>query len=245
MSARLRGLLAGAALLAGLVAGTTLARADGPLRERVELSAPLLPRSAGSLGALEGPAYPTSLDALVTAVDQGVLTFAGLLEQCRAWYPGITPPADGTRLTAAQTTANYDAVAQCAYEHFESKPYWIPQLLVDVDVCAQKLGAGWHLPDEADVASLTDADLQFLHDTLAAARPAGDFGWGAAYFDTAIYVRGAGGSLRQASLAPGANPRVADIVPGTWMGPGADWMRYHNEAGVGVRCWRRTALPAK
>ena len=68
--------------------------------------------------------------------------------------------AGGAPLSPAQLATNYDQVGRCAYEQYTAKPYWIPKLVDDVDICGTEMGTGWRLISEADLASFSEADLQ-------------------------------------------------------------------------------------
>jgi hypothetical protein len=231
-----RGLALGAfAALVGFVP-----RSDGALvtRERVEISAPILPDETK---LVEPP--PATLAEEQAVVDAAALTYEPLLAECAAYYPAITPPpADGTPLTPEQLAANYDAVGDCAYTRHTSKPYWIPKLVDDVDVCGRELGSGWRLISEDDLSSLTEADYQFMKDTLTpVAGPAASSSWsfGSFYFGLHVWLRAHDGTLATGDLSPGVTgPRVAPIdyrLQGSYT--------THYEGGLALRCIRRTDLP--
>ncbi|MFM2153897.1 MAG: hypothetical protein RL199_2332, partial [Pseudomonadota bacterium] len=197
--------------------------------EVVDFSAPILPKTA-VLYAGEGANYPTTPASRLDLALDASLTFENLLLECAPLYPGITlQTAGGAPLTRAQLDDNYELVAQCSYERYTAKPYWIPQLLADVDVCGAVLGSDWTLPTEADLASLSVADYQFLEETLAAA--SGQSGWGNFYFSIKVFVRAADGSVQQGDLSPAAATRVMPLSFPSGSGPTA-----HYEAGLALRC---------
>jgi len=200
--------------------------------ERVEISAPILPRTS----VIYAP-FPTSLAGEQTMAHDAALLFDWLLPQCAPLYPTITlAPADGSALTPAQLATNYDQVGLCAYQQYVAKPYWIPKLVDDVDICGTEMGAGWRLITELDLASLTESDFQTVSDTWNL-HASGGGGLGFFYSTLAIWVRAADGTIASATLAPGVSgSRVAPLPPG--ISP-----TVHFEGSLGLRCIRRTELP--
>jgi hypothetical protein len=224
-SARGLGLLA-----LGILSVAGAPRSDGAVvtREQVDISAPLLP----DVLMLYQP-FPTTLDGEQALVASATYTYDRLLTECAADYPAIT----STPLTTDEIAANYEAVAQCAYEKHTAKPYWIPKLLLDVDICGTELGAGWRLISEDDIATLSEADYQFLHDTLSPFAPVIGF-WGPTYFGLTVWLRTHDGMLAVGDLDPGvaADKRV------TMRNPGTDTFAY--QTPIALRCIRRTDLPS-
>jgi hypothetical protein len=160
-------------------------------REWVELSAPLLPDWDKLYEGL-----PSTLEGERALAESATFTFTQLLTECAEAYPAITLMPR----TTAELAANYDAVARCAYETRSSKPYWIPKLLADVDVCRMKLGAGWRLLSEDDLGTFTPDAYRFLRDTLA---PSADGApWAVNYFGLDVWVRTDEGSIGIATLDP-------------------------------------------
>jgi hypothetical protein len=219
------------ALALGLLAVSVVggARSDGAVvtRERVEISAPLLPNVL-----MLYQAFPTTLDGEKALVQSATYTYDALVTECAADYPAITP----TPLTSDEIAKNYETVGQCAYEKHTAKPYWIPKLLVDVDICGTELGAGWRMLGEDDLATLTEADYQFLQDTLSPFAPViGQ--WGPTYFGLTVWLRARDGTLAVGDLEPGvaADTRVSMRNPGT------DTFAY--QMPIALRCIRRTDLP--
>jgi hypothetical protein len=226
--------LALAVLAASLVVA---ARSSGALvqRERVEISAPILP----DVLAIYKP-FPTTLDGEKAMAHEAALTYDRLLAECAPDYPAITPPpADGSALTSAQLAANYNAVADCSYVKHTAKPYWIPKLVDDVDICGTELGAGWRLIGEDDLLALTESDFQFMQDTLTPfAASLGTSGLGPMYFGLQIWVRAHDGTIAAGSLAPGR--AGARVTPFDFTKVG---YTEHYEGALGLRCIRRTDLP--
>jgi hypothetical protein len=207
--------------------------------ERVEISAPIVPRT----DALGGT-FPTSLAGEQAMAHAAALLFDWLLPQCAPLYPTITlAPSDGSALSPAQLATNYDQVGLCAYQQYVAKPYWIPKLVDDVDICGTEMGAGWRLITEADLASFSEADFQNVADTWNL-RATGGGGLGFFFSTLAIWVRADDGIIKAGTLAPGVTgSRVAplelqngftltDHYEGTLAG-----------GPLGLRCIRRMDLP--
>ena len=201
--------------------------------EWVTISAPIFPQVL-QLYAHEGPNFPATVEEEAAVAQGASLVFESLLVDCQADYPGIVVigPEDPP-LTPEQLTTNFDLVAQCSYEKYTAKPYWIPQLVDDVDLCGSELGPDWRLPTEADLASFTEAEFGFLQDTLTTLS-GGDW-WGGFYFSMRIFVRATDGTLAMGDLTPGAVTRVAPL-PSTVGGT----QKFHLEGGVVLRCLRVT-----
>jgi hypothetical protein len=220
------------ALLLG--AGTLLASSAraAPNGERIEISGPIFPM-VNVLYASEGTNFPATLAGEQTLAHAAAVTFETLLATCSD--PNITHATEGVVLSPTQLAQIYNLVAECAYVTYTVKPYWIPQLVDDVDICATELGAGWRLPTEADVASLSEANFTFIHDTLSATS-GGSF-WGTLYFSVNVFVRSSEGTIKKANLGPGVATRI------TALAATGDALKNHDESGTALRCIRRTALP--
>lgn len=192
------------------------------------LSAPIFPQVL-TLYAAEGPLFPATPEGEAALVDASALTFAQLLDACQDFDGAYTIVVDPT--TPEEIAANYDEIARCSYEQYTVKPYWIPALVDEVDICERTLGEDWHLLGEADVGALGEEGLTFVHDTLASV--VGAWGWGSFYFSPQVYVRAADGSLAAADLTPGlTTPRIAPLP----VAPGDDGWTRHYEAGLSLRC---------
>ena len=223
-------LIAAVGLSSALVAG-----ADPAPTEIVEISAPIFP-NVEMLYTQEGANFPVDMDGESSLADSSALTYDFLLNECAANYPSITLSADGDPpLTSSQLAANYQAIAQCSYEQYTAKPYWIPQLVSDVDICGNQLGADWALLSEADIASFSESDFQFLHDTLTDVTPATS-SWGTFYFSLQVFTRATDGTIKMGDLNPGVTSRM------TALNLSRDQMKQHLEAGYALRCIRRTTV---
>lgn len=201
-------------------------QADGSVRFALEsslpdgareglLSAPLLPNMT-VFQHLGGVGYPATPAAREEVVDQHVFTFGYLLDACRSKYPNIKLPTPPEELSPKELAINYNQVARCGYEEYGAKPYWIPQLLGDVDLCARKLGAGWRLPTAADLATFQEADFQRMRDVLTGAAlfdplNGGTASWGVFYFSLKVYLRASDGSLLVGDLNPGVAARTRPL----------------------------------
>ena len=117
------------------------------------VSAPLFPRFM-VFYAIEGENYPESAEATLEWIEREnpVMAFPEMMAFCLEHEPyasQITVAPEGTELSAEALAANYVAISDCAYDvdlGFRSKPYWIPRVLEQVDVCQNELGNGWSLP---------------------------------------------------------------------------------------------------
>ena len=201
--------------------------------EQVELSAPILPRVL-VLYAKEGAKFPETAEAQAALAHEASLTYDFLLRECPAKYPGIVIPGPGDPpTTPAENAANFEAVANCSYKEYSAKPYWVPALVDKVDICANELGAGWHLPTEAEVNGLDAMDRMEVTKALSTPNAPGFFG--NFYFSLQVWVRGTNGGLRMGDLSPGATTKVTDLpVPAT--------SKTHYEGGLALRCLRRTPV---
>jgi hypothetical protein len=205
------------------------ANAWAQTKEQVDISAPIIPRVL-TLYPYEGANFPATLDQEQQVAHDASLIFDDLLNECQPLYPDITLWSAGDpALTPEQLATNYDRVAECSYALYTAKPYWIPQLVDDVDICGAELGSDWRLISESDLATLDEADYQFLQDTLT--------GGNGFYFSLQVFVRANDGTLMSGSLVTGIANRVTPL-PSTVGGTA----KYHLEAGLALRCIRRTAI---
>lgn len=204
-------------------------------RARLQLSAPLFPdmtvfqRFQGS-----GVYDATSATERLRLIDENVKTFDTLLTDCSPTHPNITLRASGDPpLTIDQLRTNYDEIANCGYQKYGAKPYWVPAYVSDIDICAQKLGPTWHLPSEADILGLTDADFQMFSDTMTALPGKDSFPveW---YYRLQVYVRAADGSLSLGDLGPASTHVSALPVPSAMLGE----LYLGNGNPIGLRCWQ-------
>ena len=224
---------------------TSTAGATG--EEEIEISAPILP-DITIIYPAQGEDFPTTLVAEAQLMSDASLLFGDLLQDCATnpayagQYAGITLQSpSGPDLTPDQINTNYDLVARCSYEQHSAKPYWIPQLVSDVDICAEKYGVGWRLISEQDIETFSESDFQFLHDTLAGVNA--DFT--SFYFGLKVFVRGNDGTLKIGLLDPGIPPPRVTPLPADINSDGVvteNDFKYHFEAGggAGLRCIPRT-----
>jgi hypothetical protein len=191
----------------------------------IELSAPILP-DVELLYPLQ-VSWPADPAALAAAAEAAALVYPDLLVACAPLYPGITlVTPERPTLTPEELATNYNVVAQCSYEQYWAKPYWIPAVVHEVDLCGRCLGAGWRLVTEQDALGFSEAELQAFADTLTAM----DGGWGAFYFSLSVYVRRTDGSLGVADLYPGTQTRLRDVSPDFQAS------HAHYESNLALRC---------
>jgi hypothetical protein len=195
---------------------------------RVEISSPILP----DVLKIYGP-FPATLDGEKAMAHDAALTFDFLLAACAPKYPKITLATGGvTVLSQEQLATNFEEIGRCSYEQYSAKPYWIPRLINDVDLCGTELGADWHLISEHDLTTLTEADFQLIQETLTPlASGVGGF-FGSFYFGLQVFVRADDGSLKLGSLAPGAGAARVSAYPNASS-------TSHDEGGYALRCIRR------
>lgn len=219
--------------IASIIAGARALHADGSIIEHVEVSAPILPRLS-LLYEREGQNFPSAPADITALAHDAALTYDFLLGACPAKYPEIVvvgpndPPT-----TPDQNATNFEQLAKCAYNEYVSKPYWIPALVDEVDICGTELGASWHLLTEADVASVTDADVEVLAHALAT--PNAQSFFGNLFFSLHVWVRGTDGSLKVGDLTPGVSQRISDL-------PVSSTSTQHYESDLALRCIRRTVI---
>ncbi len=229
MNRQLRAAAMASVLVLGF-AGSAMAEGS-----QIEISAPILPQVL-VLYPFEAANFPADLAGETALVMEASLTWDFLLGHCAPLYPAITIAEAGVELTTEQLMVNYNEIARCSYEQFTAKPYWIPQLVDDVDVCGIVMGTDWHLPTQAEIEALTEEQFTFMQTTLT--ETAGTEFWGGFYFSLTVFVRANDGTLMRASLLPGLTDRVQPI--GDPMN-GYDPKR-HLEGGNGsttvIRCLR-------
>jgi len=219
------------ATLAGSLSTARLAAAAGS--EVVEVSAPILPR-VSVLYPAEGTNFPASPADRAALAHDAALTFDFLMSACSMSHTGIVIPGpNDPPTTPAQNAMNLETVANCAYTDFVSKPYWIPALVDQVDICGTELGSSWHLITEADVSDVTDADAQAMASALSTPNSTSFFG--NFYFSLHVWVRAGDGSLARADLSPGVTARMSTL-------PVSASSTTHYESDLALRCIRRTPV---
>ncbi len=195
-----------------------------------ELSAPIAP----CVTALNKDGYyPPVRQEQERMADAASLTFPYFLEACAKRYPIVRASA-GETLTPDEARQNYENVARCSYETHYGKPYWVPQLIADVDLCGRALGPGWQLPTSESLALFNDQHRQLLYEALEGV----PFGGG--YNSILLYARGAGNKLTLIDLAPPA-ARKAGSTPSV----PSETKTWFQASGVSLRCVREArTLPA-
>lgn len=191
-------------------------------QQRLSVSAPIHP-SIFKLYPGEGPNYPTTLSGQQQLAKDSSLTFCFLLGTCPANFPQIktTEP-----LSPAQLATNYSAIADCAYTQYGGKPYWIPQLIQDVEICTLVYGAGWHVPTEQMLNEITEADYTVIQNKLAT------LGNGNTYFNLHVWARDKSGAIAAGDMTPGVSPRVKPLTVS------GSQLKIHYESDLGLRCVR-------
>jgi hypothetical protein len=180
------------------------------------LSAPLIANMV-ILQHYPGANYPPTEADRLDLVRRAVYSFDKLLPACQPKYPRIKlPVAGGPPLTPEELATNFNEAARCSYYEYGAKPYWIPQLLYDVDLCARLLGRGWRLPNHVDLGRFSDADRRQLQDTLTGIAKFDPLNgsmhsWGVFYFSLKLYAHAADGTIGYGDLNPGAGDRVAPL----------------------------------
>jgi len=209
-----------------------------PSGPKVELSAPLFPNITVFQRFSEPSRYVGTTEAeRLRLVDDEVKTFEQLLSLCAAEYPTITlRTASAPPLTLDQLRANYAAVARCGYDKYGAKPYWVPQMVSDIDICARKLGASWHLPTAAEIGALDEASFKLFESTLTAL-PGSDWFPVQWYYRLDLFARQSDGTLALGNLAPGATHLSPLPVGGSAM----NVLYLGGGKPIGLRCMRSLA----
>lgn len=194
-----------------------------------EFALALLPRtlSKGGLYEYEGANYPATPAAREALLDQVAWTYAALAAECTTRHPEISLPTPEQMPSEADLAKTLQAVADCSYTDLGIKPYWIPRLLVDVDVCGRKLGKDWRLPTVQDVESLTQAERAAV---VATAREG-------LYNGLEVFAIGANKTLHVSNLETGAT-RALSETNATYLGD-----TYHYEGNASLRCVRGELAP--
>ncbi len=197
--------------------GSTGMQYDGSLRllstatQALEISAPILPR-VDVLYEAEGPAYPASQQEREALADDATLLFPDLLVACQVAGYAIKPLSGS--LTQSDLLANYEQVALCAYELYTAKPYWIPKLLLDVDICTRRLGGEWRMIQEADLAAITADQYQQIAALLPAPSDPMRAAWYEYYFTQLAFVITSAGGIARVDLSPTATARISPLRTG-------------------------------
>ncbi len=203
--------------------GDTAAPAEG---EWVQLSAPILPKVL-RLYQGQGDNYPKTFAEQAKLADESALTFDELEQACLDFSPEYT---SRTASDDAKIAAKYWVLEQCAYARFTAKPYWIPQLLLDVDVCERSLGQGYRTLTEADVRAFLPGEVEaFKRRREEVNRSGGSF-----YFSMRVWVRSNAGTMASVVLSDGPSAVIEPL-----MFPQPGWTALnHYEGGLALRCIR-------
>jgi hypothetical protein len=199
-------------------------------RSSPELSAPLVP----CVTALNKDGfYPPGREEQERMADEASLTFPYFLDACAKRYP-LVRPSNGQTLTPEQGRDNYANVARCAYETHYGKPYWVPQLIDDVDLCERALGRGWHLPNRESLGRFNAEHRARLYQALK------NVPFGGGYDSILMYARAEDGKLTLIDLAPAAARERGSSLPQLPAQPKLSFQA----AALSLRCTRESrALP--
>lgn len=197
------------------------------------ISAPIFPISILEIYKYQGDNYPVDKAVRLKLARDNFKSYEYMLNQCASKTQGIVL---GDNLTDEQIMQNYQLTADCSYTYFLSKPYYLPQLVADVDICQEALGGTFRMISEADMRTFGPEFYRELNGVLALSgsnRTSGRF-----YFSTVTYIRGDDGKIKIGNLQEQVNGSRVTSLP--WdVDP-----RNHLEsvAGVGgpitLRCMR-------
>jgi hypothetical protein len=205
---------------------------DAEGRQSPELSAPIVPCV---LALNRDGFYPPEREARERMADEASLTFAYFQQACAEHHP-IARPKAGQTLTSEQARDNYASVARCTFETHYGKPYWVPQLVDDVDLCARELGSSWQLPTKESLGHFNARHRELLLEALR------DVPYGGGYNSLVLYARDAAQQLTVLDFGPphAHGDSRADPVRLT-----SDRKQPFQAARIALRCVRRSGpLPA-
>jgi len=196
----------------------------------ITLSAPIFPTNLNIVQNYQNENYPADKQAQIDLVGSYFMKYESLLDECAKIYSKDNPlpkkkhslhvktsigkfHTEGER-TQVQILQNYLNVAQCSYREFHSKPYFIPQLVDDVDICGTILGPEYRMITEDDVNGFSAAFYKEL-DTVITRASSGVEGvpWGEYYFSLATYIRGNDGALKVGNLYNGVTSDRVEGLP--------------------------------
>ena len=181
--------------------------------------------------------YPADASAQKALVDDSTCTFQSMFDFCQNLHNVELVDPASPDITPEQIASNYGKVARCAYENYGAKPYLMPQLVKEFDICAEKMGPDWALPTEAQVSNWSE---QVFTDVASALTTIDDFG--GIYFGLIVFVKDAAGNVKVADLAPGATTRFHDLPAGQDPKILLTTMPINGkESFVGLRCVREVA----
>lgn len=160
------------------------------------ISAPIFPISLLELYKFQNENYPTDKAVQIKLARDNFKSYEYMLNQCSKLTTGIVL---GGNLSDAQIMQNYQLTAECSYTHFLSKPYYVPQLVADVDICFEALGGEFRMITESDIRTFTPEFYQELNQVLVSASSSQSFG--RFYFSTITYIRGDDGRIKIGNLS--------------------------------------------
>jgi hypothetical protein len=205
---------------------------DAEGRQSPELSAPIVPCV---LALNRDGFYPPEREAREHMADEASLPFSYFQQACAERYP-IARPEAGKALTSEQARDNYASVARCSFETHYGKPYWVPQLLDDVDLCARELGSSWQLPTNESLAHFNARHRELLVQALR------DVPYGGGYNSLVLYARDAAQRLTVLDFGPPqaqGNGRMNPVRLGN------DRKQPFQAPRIALRCVRKSgSLPA-
>ncbi|MEY4590842.1 MAG: hypothetical protein RL497_2918 [Pseudomonadota bacterium] len=160
------------------------------------ISAPIFPISILEIYKYQNENYPSDKAVQLKLARDNFKSYEYMLNQCSTLTAGIVL---GDNLSDEQIMQNYQLTSECSYKHFLSKPYYIPQLVADVDICHEALGGEFRMISESDIRTFTPHFYQELNHVLSpsiAGKTGGGF-----YFSVITYIRGDDGSIKIGDLS--------------------------------------------
>jgi hypothetical protein len=192
----------------------------------VQVSAPILPKVL-RLYQSEGAKYPTTTEEQSKLATESALTFEELEKSCLNFTSEYNSSVANND---TQIATKYWSLEQCAYARFTAKPYWIPQLLLDVDVCQLSLGQGYRTLRESDVRAFLPGEVESFKQRLDEVNRGG----GSFYFSMNVWVRSEAGKMASVDLSAGASAPITPLKQFS-----QNWTeKNHFEGGLALRCIR-------
>jgi len=183
------------------------------------ISAPIFPK-VEVLYEYEDDQYPISQLGREKVVDTAFMSFTEVFDACLAdeeYANRLHSLSADNTLTQDQLAENYTVIAECSYNKFTSKPYFIPKLIQDVDICSRILDTNdhkWRMISETDIQTWGDEVYTSLSQIINTALPndANEEAFGAFYFSMATYINTDQG-LKVGNLYPNisSSNRISNI----------------------------------
>jgi hypothetical protein len=161
-----------------------------------------------------------AVSAPLTPCADTALPFEFFAERCASHYSEIHRSASA--LAPAEYVATVRGVARCARERYDITPYWIPQRVLNGDVCRKALDPDWQLPSAQSLERISDE----VRGALLEALPYGPHFW--FYNSPVVFARSASNEIGLTALI--------EIPQISWFA--ADPARPLEEDGIVVRCLR-------